>query len=188
MLAALRKSCDKYGLKLTLYFPGTGPDQGTLAPNGLIPGSPEWGNPIWSSGKNPDLKKEQLKELMTGYGPIAFFWMDHARVTAGRTSGNSRRMKGLQPDCFVGFNHGEPPAISPARMGSPGPSAMPTPQSTTRKPKAGTRLSRRRIHLPCRPTKAARNGSIPTETRSVVPSRQLFEDYKGCQVRKHLLH
>ena len=29
-------------------------------------------------GKNPEMKKAQLKELLTQYGPIEFIWFDHA--------------------------------------------------------------------------------------------------------------
>jgi len=125
VLAALRNSCDKYGLKLALYF-----SEGDwtwikepLPQNGLIPGSPEWGNPIWRSGKNPELKKEQLKELLTDYGPIAFFWMDHAQGDGGLNHEETTTwVKSLQPDCFVGFNHGEPAGdLCLRERGRPGP-------------------------------------------------------------------
>ena len=29
-------------------------------------------------GSNPDMKKAQLKELLTQYGPIEYIWFDHA--------------------------------------------------------------------------------------------------------------
>jgi alpha-L-fucosidase len=58
----LRKACDRHGLKLALYFsegewrwPNT-PDGKRLDNNG---------------GYNPEMKKAQLKELLTQYGPNA---------------------------------------------------------------------------------------------------------------------
>jgi alpha-L-fucosidase len=61
VLAKLRKSCDKYGIKLALYF-----SEG------------DWNWPGGIDGKrggpsvNPEMKKAQLKELLTNYGPIEF--------------------------------------------------------------------------------------------------------------------
>ena len=63
VLAAVRKSCHKYGLKLALYF--------------------SEGDETWKSNNNPKMKKAQLKELCTEYGPIEFFWFDHAFTDGG---------------------------------------------------------------------------------------------------------
>jgi len=111
VLAKLRKSCDKYGMKLALYF-----SEGDwswieqeLPKDGLVPGSKEWRNPIWRSSNRPDLKKKQLKELCTNYGPIEFFWMDHAQGTGGLDhKATVDWVHKFQPDTFVGFNSGEP--------------------------------------------------------------------------------
>ena len=111
VLAALRKSCDKYGIKLALYFSEGDWTwiQDEKPEDGLIPGSPQWRNPIWKSGANADLKKAQLKELCTEYGPIEFFWMDHAQGTGGLDhAATVEWIHRFQPNCFVGFNHGEP--------------------------------------------------------------------------------
>jgi alpha-L-fucosidase len=70
VLAKLRKSCDKYGIKLALYF-----SEGDWNWEGAIDGK---GLGSGGTGKNPEMKKAQLKELCTQYGPIEFFWMDHA--------------------------------------------------------------------------------------------------------------
>ena len=67
VLAKLRKSCDKYGIKLALYF-----SEGDWNWPGAEDGKGGKG------GNNPEMKKAQLKELTTKYGPIEFFWMDHA--------------------------------------------------------------------------------------------------------------
>jgi alpha-L-fucosidase len=89
VLARLRESCDKYGLKLALYF-----------------SEADW---TWPDHENAELKKAQLKELCTRYGPIEFFWMDHAQGEGGL--GHPETVEWVhqfQPDCFVGFNHGVP--------------------------------------------------------------------------------
>jgi alpha-L-fucosidase len=113
VLAKLRKSCDKYGIKLALYF-----SEGDWNWPGAVDGK-GWSEGI---GKNPDMKKEQLKELCTQYGPIEFFWMDHAVGDGGFSHKETTDFVcQLQPDCFVGFNHGEPAGrLSLREMGKPG--------------------------------------------------------------------
>lgn len=124
VLAALRRSCDKYGLKLALYFSEGDWTwiQGPLPQDGLTPGSPGYGNAIWRSGENAELKKAQLEELLTRYGPIEFFWMDYAQGDGGL--GHRETVEWahrFQPDCFVGFNHGEPAGrLALRERGAPG--------------------------------------------------------------------
>jgi alpha-L-fucosidase len=93
VLAELHKSCDKYGIKLALYF-----SEGEFKDNQLYhPG-----------GYTPEMKKAQLKELLTQYGPIEFIWFDHAQGNGGLSHGETVNwVKSFQPDCFVGFNHGD---------------------------------------------------------------------------------
>jgi len=89
VLAKLRKSADKYGIKLAFYF-----SEG------------DWN---WPRNRNPELKKAQLKELCTRYGPIEFYWMDHAQSDGGLGHAETVRwVHRFQPNCFVGFNHGAP--------------------------------------------------------------------------------
>ena len=125
VLAALRKSCDKYGLKLAFYF-----SEGDwtwieepLPQDGLVPGSPRWGDKIWRSGENPEKKKAQLEELVTRYGPIEFFWMDFAQGDGGLSHEETAAwVRQFQPDCFVGFNHGEAAGrLALRERGAPGP-------------------------------------------------------------------
>ncbi len=94
VLAQLRASCDKYGIKLALYF---------------SEGDWTWpGKDGTKSGSNPEMKKAQLKELCTKYGPIEFFWMDHATGEGGLSHEETVKwVQQFQPECFVGFNHGE---------------------------------------------------------------------------------
>jgi alpha-L-fucosidase len=98
VLAKLRKSCDKYGIKLALYF-----SEGDWNWPGAVDGKGRKG------GTNPEVKKAQLKELLTNYGPIEFWWMDHAVGTGGLSHAETVKwMHKCQPNTFVGFNHGAP--------------------------------------------------------------------------------
>lgn len=98
VLAKLRKSCDKHGLKLALYF-----SEGDWNWPGAVDGRGGKG------GTNPEEKKAQLKELLTNYGPIEFWWMDHAVRTGGLSHKETVEwMHKFQPNTFVGFNHGPP--------------------------------------------------------------------------------
>ena len=95
VLAKLRESCDKYGIKLALYF-----SEG------------DWTFPDAefkkSGGENPEIKKEQLKELLTQYGPIEFIWFDHAQGDGGLSHDETTKwVHQFQPNCFSGYNHGE---------------------------------------------------------------------------------
>lgn len=103
VLAAVRQSCDKYGIKLALYF-----SEG------------EW---AWPDKKNPEIKKAQLKELCSNYGPIEFFWMDHAQGDGGLSHQETVDLvQSIQPRCFVGFNNGDPAGdLRLGEMGAPAP-------------------------------------------------------------------
>ena len=112
VLAKLRKSCDKYGIKLALYFSeGDWNWPGAVDGKGKKPG-----------GVNPEMKKAQLKELLTNYGPIEFWWIDHAVGTGGLNHKETVEwMHKFQPNTFVGFNHGEPAGrLCLREMGRPG--------------------------------------------------------------------
>jgi alpha-L-fucosidase len=125
VLAKLRQSCDKYGLKLALYFSEGDWTwiEAQVPEDGIIPGSPKFGDPIWRQGENAELKKAQLEELCTQYGPIEFFWMDHAQGTGGLDhAATTEWVHRFQPNCFVGYNHGEPSGRLVLReRGTPGP-------------------------------------------------------------------
>ncbi len=55
----------------------------------------------------PDVKRAQLRELLTGYGPIEFVWFDHAIGDGGLSHAKTAApVKSLQPRCLVGFNSG----------------------------------------------------------------------------------
>jgi len=111
VLAKLRKSCDKHGIKLALYF-----SEGDWNWPGAGDGKHHQG------GKHPEMKKAQLKELLTQYGPIEFWWMDHATGTGGLSHEETVKwMHKFQPNTFVGFNHGAPAGrICLREQGRPG--------------------------------------------------------------------
>jgi alpha-L-fucosidase len=97
VLAALRKSCDKYGIKLALYY-----SEGDWTWPEAVDGAGHKG------GNNPEVKKAQLKELLTEYGPIEYIWFDHAAGDGGLSHEETTAFcKALQPGCFIGYNHGD---------------------------------------------------------------------------------
>lgn len=99
VLEKVRRSCDKYGIKLALYF-----SEG------------DWTWPDW---KDAEKKKAQLKELLTRYGPIEYIWFDHAQTDGGLGHEETVRwVKKFQPGCFAGFNHGA--AAGDIRLGEMG--------------------------------------------------------------------
>ncbi len=113
VLAKLKKSCDKYGLKLALYF---------------SEGDWNWSGKSVKQGRhrqtvNSEMKKAQLKELLTNYGPIEFWWMDHAQGDGGLSHKETVDwVHQFQPNSFVGFNHGAPAGrICLREKGKPGP-------------------------------------------------------------------
>jgi alpha-L-fucosidase len=110
VLAELKKSCDKHGIKLALYF-----SEGDWTWEGSVQGK--------KSGPNPEMKKAQLKELLTQYGPIEYIWFDHAVGDGGLSHEETTAFcKALQPGCFIGYNHGPPSGdIRLGEMGRPGP-------------------------------------------------------------------
>ncbi len=113
VLAELRRSCDKNGIKLAFYF-----SEGDWTWPGAIDGESGQG------GANPEMKKAQLRELLTRYGPIEYIWFDHAVGEGGLSHAETLAfVKSLQPGCFVGFNHGDQQGadIRLGELGRPGP-------------------------------------------------------------------
>ncbi len=121
VLWQVRHSCDEHGLKLALYF-----CDGDWTWPGAVDGGTSWpggGDPETVKGSNPEAKKAQLRELLTQYGPVEFLWFDAAAGTGGLDHrATAAFVKGLQPDCFVGFNHGQPAGdLRLGEMGRPTP-------------------------------------------------------------------
>ncbi len=98
VVAAVRDACRRRGLKLAFYF-SEGDWTWPEAEDGKS----------GKGGRNPEAKRAQLRELLTGYGPIEFLWFDHAVGDGGlRHHDTTEFVKRLQPACLVGYNHGEP--------------------------------------------------------------------------------
>jgi len=115
VLAELRRSCDKYGIKLALYF-----SEGDWMWPGAVDGK-GWKEGI---GRNPEMKQAQLRELLTQYGTIEYIWFDHAVGDGGLSHADTIAFcKALQPECFIGFNNGDQEGadIRLGEMGRPGP-------------------------------------------------------------------
>ena len=111
VLAELRKSCDKYGIKLALYF---------------SEGDWNWPGGAYRNNKsvNPEMKKAQLKELLTQYGEIEYIWFDHAVGTGGLSHDETTAFcHEVQPHTLIGYNHGD--CSGEVRIGERGkPSAL----------------------------------------------------------------
>jgi alpha-L-fucosidase len=188
VLAQLRKSCDKYGIKLALYFsegdwtwikgktPEAGRDRRSAAGR----------DAIWRSGENMALKKAQLRELCTRYGPIEFFWMDHAQGTGGLNHRDTADwVHEFQPNCFVGFNHGEPAGrINLREMGRPGPIGD---ASTTRYNKDAEASYQGYLVaeftypiLPAHQGGAQWFYSLPEHDHLCHPAEKIYHDYAGA--------
>ncbi len=111
VLAEVKKACDKYGLKLALYF-----SEGDWSWSGR--------KDIHTSASRQEIKKAQLRELLTQYGPIEYIWFDHAVGDGGLSHEETAQfVKSIQPACFVGFNHGDQTGadIRLGERGKPGP-------------------------------------------------------------------
>lgn len=112
VLAELRKSCDRHGIKLALYF-----SEGDWTWPGATDGKGGEGG----GGSNPAMKKAQLKELLSEYGPIEYIWFDHAIGDGGLSHKQTVEFcHQVQPGCLIGFNHGEPAGeVRLGEMGKP---------------------------------------------------------------------
>lgn len=112
VLKKLRASCDKYGIKLALYF-----SEGDWNWPGAERGASRKG------GVYPEMKKAQLKELLTEYGPIEFIWFDAAVGDGGLSHTETVKwVHQFQPNTFCGFNAMDPAGrLSLRERGTAGP-------------------------------------------------------------------
>lgn len=171
VLAELRKSCDKYGIKLALYF-----SEGEFEDNQLYhPG-----------GYTPKLKQAQLKELLTQYGPIEYIWFDHAQTDGGLSHAETFAFcKSLQPDCFIGFNHGDQADadIRLGEMGRPGPLADPTASGPYMKNSPGRKCRLAEFTYPILPPHqggAMWFYSLPKHDHLCLSAAKIYDDYLGA--------
>ena len=175
VLAKLRKSCDKYGIKLALYF-----SEGDWNWPGAVDG--KRGGP----SSNPELKKEQLKELLINYGPIEFWWMDHAVGSGGLSHKDTVEwIHKFQPDTFVGFNHGEPAGrLALREVGGPGRLGDANASKYNKEGEAsykGYKVAE--FTYPIRPRMkgcASWFYSLPAHDQPTKPAAKLYKDYLGA--------
>ncbi len=188
VLAKLRKSCDTHGIKLALYFSEGDWTwiEGELPQDGLIPGGKQYGNPIWRSGANAELKKAQLEELCTRYGPIEFFWMDHAQGLGGVNHADTTEwVHRFQPNCFVGYNHGEASGrLALRERGAPGPVGDSSASKYNKKAEASYKgyLAAEFTYpiLPPHQGGAQWFYSLPDHDTLCLPAEKIYRDYLGA--------
>lgn len=175
VLADLRKSCDKYGIKLAIYF-----SEGDWTWPGAVDG--QGGK---DGGSNPDMKKAQLTELLTQYGPIEYVWFDHAAGDGGLNHKDTLALvKSLQPGCFVGFNHGDQQEadIRLGEMGRPGPlddhDAVPYMKDAPSKSYLLAEFTY--PILPPHEGGAMWFYSLPKHDNLCLPAEKLYQDYLGA--------
>ena len=177
VLAALRKSCDKYGLKLALYF-----SEG------------EWRWPDFPDGRarrnqggaNPEMKKAQLKELLTQYGPIEYLWFDYAVGDGGLSHADTVAfVKSLQPDCFVGFNNGAQEGAD-IRLGEEGHPGSLADQSAAGRHMDHAAANTYRLAEFTYPILPPHQGgamwfySLPRHDQLCLPAAKIYADYQGA--------
>ncbi len=181
VLAELRKSCDKYRIKLALYVsegewrqPGGLDDPATPEPKQRNQG-----------GKNAELKKAQLKELLTQYGPIEYIWFDHAVGEGGLSHKETIAWcKSFQPGCFVGFNHGDQEGadIRLGEMGKPGPLADNSGAGYNKGVPSKSYLLAEFTYpiLPKHKGGAMWFYSLPEHDKLCLPAEKIYADYLGA--------
>lgn len=177
VLAELRKSCDKHGIKLALYFSEGEWDW---------PNKPDGTRYKSNGGYNPVLKKAQLRELLTQYGPIEYIWFDHAIGTGGLSHKDTLAfVKSIQPACFVGFNHGDQQGadIRLGELGRPGPLTDPAAAGPHMKDKPGKNYLLAEFTYPILPPHqggARWFYSLPKHDNLCHAAEKLFQDYLGA--------
>jgi alpha-L-fucosidase len=186
VLAKLRQSCDRHGVRLALYF-----SEGEFAWQDGGKHVDAGGEGYWRDGRNPAVKQAQLRELLTNYGPIEYIWFDHAIGDGGLDhAATAALVKSIQPGCFVGFNHGPQDGadIRLGEMGRPAPLDDDSAQAIGAEGRAvhmrgykGFRLAE--FTYPIQP-KGKRGAmwfySLPENEGACHPAAKLFEDYLGA--------
>jgi alpha-L-fucosidase len=183
VLAQLRQSCERHGLKLALYFSeGDWNWPGAADGRGLKKGV----------SREPELKKAQMKELLTHYGPIEFWWMDHAVGDGGLSHRETVEwVERFQPNSFVGFNHGEPAGrLCLREMGAPG--RLGDAGATRYNKKAEASHDGYRIAEFCYPILPPHEGgaqwfySLPKYDGLCRPAEKIYRDYLGAVLHGNL--
>lgn len=177
VLAELKRSCDRHGIKLALYF-----SEGEWA----SPDFPDGRKRKAGGGYDPDLKKAQLKELLTRFGPIEYIWFDNAVGDGGLNHTDTIAwVKSFQPGCFVGFNNGEQEGadIRLGEEGRPGPldDHAAAGRHMNRPPAESYRLAEFTYPiLPPHKGGAMWFYSLPEHDSLCRPAGEIYQDYLGA--------
>jgi alpha-L-fucosidase len=132
------------------------------------------------------MKKAQLKELLTQYGPVEYIWFDHAVGDGGLSHAETIAFcKSLQSGCFIGFNHGaqEGADIRLGELGRPGPLDDPAAGGPYLKdaPSKNYRLAEFTYPiLPPHEGGAMWFYSLPIHDALCHPAAKLYHDYLGA--------
>jgi len=177
VLAEVRKSCDKYGVKLALYFSEGEWDW---------PNKPDSTRFPENGGYNPEMKTAQLRELLTQYGPVEYIWFDHAIGDGGLSHKDTIALvKSLQPGCFAGFNHGDQQGanIRLGECGRPGPLKDHDAAGPYMKDTPGKNYLLAEFTYPILPPHeggAMWFYSLPKHDALCLPAEKIFQDYVGA--------
>ena len=177
VLAELKIACDQHGIKLALYF-----SEGEWT----WPGGVEGKDGKAGVGRNPEMKRAQLRELLTQYGQIEYIWFDHAVGDGGLSHSETTAFcKALQPDCLIGFNHGPPAGdIRLGELGHPSPLTDETGSGFNAgfiKGYTGHRLAE--FAYPIQPRHAGGAMwfySLPKHDQLCLPAGKIYTDYLGA--------
>ncbi|MDR2147552.1 MAG: alpha-L-fucosidase [Tannerella sp.] len=172
VLAKLKKSCDRHGLKLALYF-----SEGDWTFPGAVFHE--------DGGRNAEVKKAQLKELLTGYGPIEFIWFDYAQGDGGLSHDETTQwVYELQPNCFSGYNHG--PASGRIRLRERGtPGTLGDSEASSIEPEHEATYKGYLVAEFTYPILPAHQGgadwfySLPEHDHLCLPAEKIYQDYLG---------
>lgn len=187
VLAELKRSCDKHGIKLALYF-----SEGEFAWADDAKHVEAGGEGYFRDGKNAAMKEAQLRELLSNYGPIEYIWFDHAVGDGGLDhAATAKLVKSLQPGCFVGFNHGEQDGadIRLGEMGKPAPLTDTSAESIGNEDRAASMRNHTSYRLaeftyPIQP-KGKRGAmwfySLPENEALCIPADHLYAHYLGAK-------
>ena len=177
VLAELRKSCDKHGIKLALYF-----SEGDWN----WPGATDGKGGAGGGGSLPEMKKAQLKELLSDYGPVEYIWFDHAIGDGGLSHKDTVDFcHQVQLGTLIGFNHGT--AAGEVRLGEMGhPSALSDPRGSgfnAEHTKGYTGYLLAEFTYPILP--AHQGGamwfySLPKHDNLCHPAEKIYRDYRGA--------
>ena len=94
LLLELSKACQKYGLKFGVYFSLIDWDfEGALPPSSH--------NSDSIPPLHHQLNLDQVKELMSNYGPVSEIWFDMGKPTIIQSREIANLVKELQPNCLI---------------------------------------------------------------------------------------